>query len=128
MSLITPVNVARALGLGRVAVGLAILAVPARVGESWVGADGTTPGAQVALRGLGVRDVLIGMAQAHTASDPERGYRWARTASLGDTVDLVATLAAAKHLPRSGVLTIGVVATGAAVSGVLVSRWMEAEA
>ncbi|MDO9408423.1 hypothetical protein [Patulibacter sp.] len=128
MSLITPVNVARALGLGRVAVGLAILAVPAKVGESWLGADGTTPGAQVALRGLGIRDVLVGMAQAHTASDPERGYRWARTASLGDAVDLVATLAAAKHLPRSGVLTIGVVATGAAVSGVVVSRWMEAEA
>lgn len=128
MSLITPVNVARALGLSRVAVGLAILAVPAKVGEPWLGADGTTPGAQVALRGLGIRDVLVGMAQAHTASDPERGYRWARTASLGDAVDLVATLAAAKHLPRSGVLSIGVVATGAAVSGVVVSRWMQAEA
>ena len=127
MSLLTPVNAARAIGLGRVAVGLAILAVPARVGESWLGDDGTTPGAQVALRGLGIRDVLIGMAQAHTAADPERGYRWARTASLGDAVDLAATLAAAKHLPRSGVLTIGVVATGAAASGIVVSRWLQAE-
>lgn len=128
MSLITPVNAARAIGLGRVAVGLALLAVPARAGEGWIGADGTTAGAQVALRGLGIRDVLIGMAQVHTAADPERGYRWARTASLGDAVDLVATLAAAKHLPRSGVATIGVVATGAAVSGVVVSRWLQAEA
>lgn len=128
MTILTPVNVARALGLGRVAVGIAIMAAPARMGESWLGADGTTPGAQVALRGLGIRDVLIGMAQVHTAADPERGYRWARTASLGDAVDLAATLAASKHLPRSGVLSIGVVATGAAVSGVVVSRWMQAEA
>lgn len=128
MTILTPVNVARALGLGRVAVGIAIMAAPARMGESWLGTDGTTPGAQVALRGLGIRDVLIGMAQVHTAADPERGYRWARTASLGDAVDLAATLAASKHLPRSGVLSIGVVATGAAVSGVVVSRWMQAEA
>lgn len=128
MSLLTPVNAARAIGLGRVAVGLAILAVPARVGESWLGSDGTTPGAQVALRGLGIRDVLVGMAQVHTAADPERGYRWARTASLGDAVDLIATLAAAKALPRSGVLSVGVVAAGAAVTGVAVSRWMQAEA
>lgn len=128
MTILTPVNVARALGLGRVAVGIAIMAAPARMGESWLGADGTTPGAQVALRGLGIRDVLIGMAQVHTAADPERGYRWARTASLGDAVDLAATLAASKHLPRSGVLSIGVVASGAAVSGVVVSRWMQAEA
>ena len=128
MSLLTPVNAARVLGLGRVAVGLALRAAPARAGEGWLGADGTTPGAQVALRGLGIRDVLVGMAQVHTAADPERGYRWARTASIGDAVDLAATLAAAKHLPASGVATIGAVATGAAVSGVVVSRWLQAEA
>jgi hypothetical protein len=128
MSLLSPVNASRFIGLGRVAVGVALVAAPAKVGESWLGTGGTTPEVQVVLRGLGVRDALIGMAQVHTAADPERGYRWARTASLGDAVDLVATVVAAKSIPRSGLLGTVALAGAAAVSGVAVSRWAQAEA
>lgn len=128
MSLLTPVNASRFIGIGRVAFGLAMIAVPGKVGASWLGEGGTTPAAEVALRGLGIRDALIGMAQIHTAADPDRGYRWARTASFGDLVDLGATLAAAKALPRSGVVGTAALAGAATVAGLATSRWMQAEA
>ena len=124
MSLISPVNASRAIGLSRIAFGIGMIAAPATIGRSWLGEDGTTPGAQVALRGLGIRDLLIGMAQIHTASDPERGYRWARTSGIGDAVDLIATIAARKGLPASGVYGTGALAGMAVVSSIATSEWM----
>jgi hypothetical protein len=124
MSLFTAVNASRAIGAGRIAFGLALVAVPAKLGESWLGAAGTTPAAQVALRGLGIRDALIGMAQIHTAGDPDRGYRWARTSAFGDITDLVATVAASRDLPRSGVYGTGALAGVAAISSLAASRMM----
>jgi hypothetical protein len=124
MSLFTAVNASRAIGAGRIAFGLALVAVPAKLGESWLGAAGTTPAAQVALRGLGIRDALIGMAQIHTAGDPDRGYRWARTSAFGDITDLVATVAASRDLARSGVYGTGALAGVAAISSLAASRMM----
>lgn len=124
MSILTAANVSRAIGAGRIAFGLALVAVPAKVGESWLGSGGTTPAAQVALRGLGIRDALIGMAQIHTASDPDRGYRWARTSAFGDITDLVATLAASRDLPRSGAYGTAAIAGTAAVGSLVASRLM----
>lgn len=125
MSILTPANASRAIGAGRIAFGLALVAVPAKVGESWLGSGGTTPAAQVALRGMGIRDALIGMAQIHTAGDPERGYRWARTSAFGDITDLVATVVASRDLPRSGVYGTGAIAGVAAASSLVVSRLMQ---
>ncbi len=125
MSILTAANASRAIGVSRIAFGAALLAVPARIGASWLGESGTGPGAQVALRGLGIRDALIGLAQVHTAGDPERGYRWARTSAFGDITDLVATVAAARELPRSGVYGTAALAGFAAASSLLVSRLMQ---
>lgn len=126
MPRLNPANVSRLIGLGRIAVGAALLAVPDRVGRPWLGEAGATPAAQVALRGLGIRDALIGMAQIHTAGDPDRGYRWARTSAVADVVDLVATLAAARSLPATGVAATSTVAGAAAVVGLATSRAMQA--
>jgi hypothetical protein len=124
MSIVTPANASRAIGFGRIAFGAALIAAPGTLGASWLGEGGKTEPTKVALRGVGIRDAVIGMAQVHTAGDPDRGYRWARTSAFGDTVDVLATLNAAKLLPRSGV--IGTVALGgaAAVLSVAVSEWM----
>ncbi|MDO9408424.1 hypothetical protein [Patulibacter sp.] len=124
MSLLTPQNAARAIGVGRIAFGAALLAVPARIGESWLGEGGAGAPAQVALRGLGARDAVIGMAMVHTAGDRDRGSRWARTSAAGDITDIVATVAARGLLPRSGVL--GTVALGGATAAasVAVSEWL----
>ncbi len=124
MSILTPANASRAIGVGRIAFGVALLAVPAKLGESWLGESGTGPGARVALRGLGIRDALIGMAQVHTAGDPDRGYRWARTSAFGDITDLAATLVASRDLPRSGVYGTAALAGTAAIASLVVSQLM----
>lgn len=124
MSILTAANASRAIGAGRIAFGLALVAVPAKLGESWLGSAGATPAAQVALRGLGVRDALIGMAQFHTAGDPERGHRWARTSAFGDLTDLAATVAARGSLPSSGVRGTGALAGFTALASLATSRAM----
>lgn len=127
MSILTPQNAARAIGVGRIAFGVALLAVPDKIGASWLGEGGKTAPTQVALRGLGARDAVIGMAMIHTAGDADRGYRWARTSAAGDIADIVATVAARSLLPRSGVL--GTVALGGATAAasIAVSEWIRRE-
>jgi hypothetical protein len=127
MSLLTPVNAARFIGIGRIAFGAAMIAVPEKVGASWLGEGGTTPEAAVAIRAVGIRDALIGMAQVHTANDPERGYRWARTSSFGDITDLLATVAAAKALPRASTIGTAIMAGAAAASAIATSEWLRRE-
>lgn len=124
MTVLTPQNAARAIGVGRIAFGVALLAVPDRIGESWLGDGGTTAPTQVALRGLGARDAVVGMAMIHTAGDADRGHRWARTSAAGDLTDIAATVAARALLPRSGVL--GTIALGGATAAasIAVSEWL----
>lgn len=124
MTILTPQNASRAIGVGRIAFGVALLAVPDKLGASWLGEGGKTVPTQVALRGLGARDAVIGMAMIHTAGDPDRGYRWARTSAAGDIADIAATVAARGLLPRSGVL--GTVALGGATAAasIAVSEWI----
>lgn len=124
MSLITPQNASRAIGVGRIAFGVALLAIPDRLGESWLGEGGRTVPTQIALRGLGARDAVIGAAMILSADDPARGHRWARASAAGDIADVVATVGARGLLPRSGVL--GTVALGGATAAasIAVSEWL----
>jgi hypothetical protein len=128
MSLFTPQNASRAIGVARVAFGLATVAAPARVGQMWLGEGGRTAPTVVALRAVAVREALIGMAVAHTASDPERGYRWARSSAIADLVDLAATVNARELLPRSGVIGTAAIATVSATLSIATSEWMRRSA
>jgi len=125
MPLRDPANLSRAIGAGRIAIGLALVAVPEQAGRGWLGDAAATAPAQVALRGLGIRDALIGMAQIHTAADPDRGYRWARTSAFADLVDLGATVAGRRGLPASGAVGVSAVAAAAATASLVASRLMQ---
>lgn len=126
MPVLTPVNAARVIGAGRIVIGLALLAAPSRAGAGWLGESAATPGTQAVLRGMGVRDTLIGIGQVHTAGDPQRGYRWARTSAIADAGDLVATLVARRGLPASGVRGAVALAGLAALGGLATSRALRA--
>lgn len=124
MSLITPQNAVRAIGIGRIAFGAALIAVPDRLGESWLGEGGKTVPARVALRGLGARDAAVGLAMVLSAGDPGRGHHWARLSATGDVVDVVATVAARGLLPRSGVLGTAALGGGTALASLAASEWL----
>lgn len=110
----------RALGAGRAAFGVGMLAAPRLTGRGWIGDDADRPGAQVVIRALGVRDLILGLLTLHVAHRPGVGYRTVATCAAADLVDFGATFAARKHLPSAaaGVMAL---AGGATVSGVVLA-------
>ena len=106
-------DVARLINSGRIGFGAALMLAPRRVGRGWIGASADAPGVTAIARALGVRDAVLGAIGLHTMDNPQVGPRWQRTLALCDVVDLVATLAARRGLPRVGVALVVLMATGA---------------
>lgn len=111
-------DVARVINTGRIALGAALMLAPRLAARSWIGQDADAPGVTALARGLGVREVVLGAMALHTIDNPQIGPRWQRTLALCDGVDLAATLAVRRSLPRAGVALI-VVLAGSATGGQL---------
>ncbi len=107
---------------GRVALGTALVAVPEAAGGPWVGEPAATPGGQVALRALGVRDAVLGLGALNAARRGSAGEAaaWSLALAACDVVDGVATAKAADDLPNRGVPVMGI-AFGAAAAGLLLA-------
>lgn len=117
----SPRTSARLLGAGRVLIGAALVAVPEMASRQWLGKDtAARPGTQVAVRALGVRDMLIGFLVLHTVDTPA-GPRMLRAAALADVVDAVSTLIARESLPAAGAYGTVVLAAGGAAEGLRVA-------
>jgi hypothetical protein len=115
-------HVARVLGIGRVAIGTALLLAPRRFGRGWVGESAATPGAKVAFRALGARDVVLGYGLIHSLdTGDDDAAQWLTLAALCDVADAVATLGAARRIPRRGAV-VGVILAGGAAAAALVAR------
>ena len=111
-----PRDTARALALGRIAIGAVLLAVPRLPGAR--GGD-----AQFFARATGVRDVVMGGIALHTLDHPQVGPRWVASLAAVDAVDALAALAAGRALPR-GRLSAAM-ATGGAAAGLAASRGLK---
>ncbi len=110
----------RALAVGtlsaRVAYGVALLVAPAKVaGNRWLGPGARAPAAEVALRGLGAREIGIhALALATYLSG--RDARPLLAASIaGDLADVVAATAAREGLPDGSAPATAAVAGGSAL-------------
>lgn len=106
---------AKALAIGRMAFGAAIVAVPGLT-QSWLGPHAKSPAVQSLARMLGARDFVLGMIALHTAEHPEVGPRWQATCAAVDGVDLLATLAARSDLPKAGVVGTVLLAGGSSAA------------
>ncbi len=104
-------DVARLLAVGRIAIGAALVLAPRRAARGWIGPDAGSGGASVLGRALGIRDLVLGAMALHTLDHPDVAPRWQRTLAGIDAVDLLATVAARRELPRSGVALTVVMAT-----------------
>ena len=111
-------SVARIPAAGRVAIGTALLVAPQVVTRGWTGPTGALPGAKLLGRGLGVRDLMLGLGviNALDRGDP-RAQDWVRASALADVGDAVATVLAFRHLPKRSRFGVLAIATGAAVAG-----------
>jgi hypothetical protein len=112
-----PPDVARVYGAGRVAIGVVALLAPRAIGRVWLGAPGATRAGGVAMRALGVRDLVLGAIALHTIDHAEVGPRWQRTCAAVDAVDFAVTAAARDALPPLGSAFVMAMAGGGAATG-----------
>ena len=86
------VEAARLLGLIRVVAGAALFLAPRRTARAWTGHHGDEPVSTLAVRGMGARDVAIGLGTliALERGAPVRG--WLEAGVLTDASDAAGTL------------------------------------
>jgi hypothetical protein len=118
-----PRDVARVLNVGRIALGLSLVVAPRRAARGWIGADADRPGTQVVARAHGIRDALVGAIALHTLENAQVAPRYQATLAICDAVDLGATIAARRSLPRTGVVLVG----GMAAAGLVGQLWVAAK-
>jgi hypothetical protein len=120
-----PRDIAVALSRGRIAIGAAALAVPGLASRVMFGRDGARPGTRVFARMLGGRDVVLGLGVviALDRGAPVRG--WLEACALADGVDLASCMLAGDDIPKVARLNTIVLAGGAALAGVWLSRQLD---
>jgi hypothetical protein len=107
----------KAVAAGRVLIGAALISAPERLTLPWIGRDARRPGAQVLARALGARDVVLGSGAL--ASSEDRLAFWLAAGAVADAVDFAATVAAGDAIPLAGRVSVGGLALGGAVLGVV---------
>jgi hypothetical protein len=120
---VSPRDVARALNVGRVALGLGLVLAPRRSLRVWIGADADRPGTAVVARAHGIRDALLGTIALQTLDPPQAALRYHSSLAVCDAVDLGATLAARRSLPRTGTVLVSALAA----VGVAGQLWVAAQ-
>jgi len=81
----------RQAAVGRIGLGAALLAKP-DIAYGWIGGEADGRGAQVVIRALAVRDLVIGAGAAAKANDPKGRRPWLLAGIAADAVDFAATL------------------------------------
>ena len=111
-----PRDAVRALGIGRIVLGLMLVLAPRRSARLFISADADSAGGSVLGRALGVRDAIFGGMVLHTAGHPQVGQRWLRACAVADGVDAAAVLAARRDLPTLKWLQFFLLAAGSAAA------------
>jgi hypothetical protein len=103
--------------LGRIVFGAAVLAAPATVGRSLAGEGGAAPDAQAFLRGMGGREIGIGLGLLSAIRSGERVRPWLIAGVLADSGDIAGIAGAWRHMPSTKRWLGLSMAGGAAVVG-----------
>jgi hypothetical protein len=114
-------RLATAFAIGRSLYGVALIAAPARIGTSWIGADAARRPSQVAIRGLGARDIALAAGTVLAAMRGDDLRPWLIGCVACDLADIGATLAAGDDVPKRARLGTVALAGGAALGGVALS-------
>lgn len=112
-----------ALGLGRLALGAALLLVPHRlVGPLWFGPEARRRTNSAASRAIGIRDVILGLGIAEAAVKGRPLTRWIVIGGVTDALDTGVMLAGGPTVPaRSRVVVTAVVGGASALQALLLT-------
>ena len=92
-------ELAQILSLGRVVIGVAAVLAPKRFARAWTGEHPDAAVSVIATRGLGARDIALGLGTLR-ALDGEGPVRpWLEAQALADASDTVSTLSVFGQLP-----------------------------
>jgi hypothetical protein len=109
-----PKTAATGFAVSRVVFGLGLVLAPGRAGASWIGRKAAAhPQTQVFARALGARDVVLGAGALRALRRDERDVArlWVTGAAVADGTDVLAALAARRHLPNNLLAFVLVAAT-----------------
>ena len=119
-----PATLARVAAAVRAGIGVALLAAPGPAGKRWLGDVSEQPGAQVAISGLGGRDLALGLGALWALGGRKRGARaWLIASGVADLADLVATVRSRQGLSTPAVAGTAALAGGSAV----LHAWLQSE-
>ncbi len=104
-------------GYVRMTFGLAMLLAPKAMATGWIGADGKRPGFRPIMRGLGIRDLLIGAMSVQAAKERRLMRRALEFGMAADGVDFLASVISARRLPTRNVVLIMAAAGSATAAG-----------
>jgi hypothetical protein len=115
------------LAAGRLAIGALLVAKPqGPAGTGWIGEDAKRPTSAVPFRAVGARDMALALGTLGAQRTGSPLKPWLLAATLADTVDLVATFAAGRAVPKAGKAMIALLAGGAIVQQLALTRSVEA--
>jgi len=124
MPSLTPRSAVTGIAVGRLLAGAGLLAQPGgALASGWVGAAEAERGAtQLLFRSVGARDAGIALGTLAALRRGDALHPWVLGAALADGVDLVATVAARRHIPRAGLVAVGLIAAGTAAAELAIAR------
>jgi len=102
------------LGL-RIAYGAGLLLAPARLSRRWLGDGVDRASAQVPLRALGVREILLHTGAGAAALQGAPVRPWLVASLAGDVTDIAWTAAGRRQLPDGALAATALVAGGSAL-------------
>jgi hypothetical protein len=111
-----------AYALGRAAFGAGLLAVPRTAGFALSGEGGATPDAQAFLRGMGGRELGLGLGLLAAARNGASARPWLVAGVLSDSGDLMGIAGAWRDLPPDKRVPGAALAVAAAATGLVLLR------
>jgi hypothetical protein len=108
-------DIARAVAAGRVLIGTALTLAPGPAAAGWIGRDSSRPGSQAMIRGLGARDLGLGLGVLYAASSGSSLRPWLAASALADAADFAATVIHGDKFPSTGRIGALAIAGGSAI-------------
>ncbi len=118
-------DLARMLSFGRIVIGFGAFLAPRRFGRAWTGDSTEETASALAVRGLGARDVALGVGTllALEGDGPVRG--WLEAQAFADASDAFSTLSNFGDLPVLRRWALLAIEVGAAYVGVKLANELD---
>ncbi|MCU0310219.1 MAG: hypothetical protein MUE36_04660 [Acidimicrobiales bacterium] len=115
-------QLARSLAALRTVIGVALLVAPGTTGGLWLGSRPLDRRARLLVRGLGARDLALGIGTLRALDEGAPVRPWVTMSMVGDVADVVAATGAARTLGAARTaLTVAAAGGGAALGAVAAS-------